>query len=271
MSFKELLFLLLLFVICVLGQFNPANYNSSFILNSGPNDYTIYWKIFNETIQIALVATPLSWVGFGIGEPNGNGSMLGSDIVIATVSNDGSFVVNDMYSLEKDSYPSIDHCNDWTIISGQQTTSTIFEISRALNTGDFQDRPIVSGQNIIIWAFGIDDVLTLGHRNNSRGAFFDFVFFGPNISAAQSGPTASTFGTPGQCGNTTSSSSMDTVGTAGVGAMVGVSIFAIVIIVGMNGGLLYIALKSKSATNGKHIKLADQEAIDGPDEGNIEH
>jgi hypothetical protein len=46
---------------------------------------------------------------------------------------------------------------------------TIIEFKRQLNTGDSNDERIVSGTNLIIWAFGPNDDLFKGHDGDGYG------------------------------------------------------------------------------------------------------
>lgn len=163
------------FCFCVLG-FNPASYNSSYVLNPAPNDYTIYWTVENNQINIALVVNTQGWVGFGIAEPT-SGGMAGSDILTLYFADSGVLSYDDRYTFSE-TLPVVDQCNNWILNSGQQTSDghSVFELTRALDTGDPQDRPIVPGENRIIWAFGSTNVLSYhGYINRNAQSF---VFYG---------------------------------------------------------------------------------------------
>ncbi len=82
-------------------------------------------------------------IGFGIGEPT-SGSMPGADIMIAKVQN-GNATISDHFATAKE-MPQEDICSDWKLVSGSETNGiTTIEVTRALNTGDAQDRPFVAG------------------------------------------------------------------------------------------------------------------------------
>ncbi|GAB0493947.1 hypothetical protein MMPV_005235 [Pyropia vietnamensis] len=151
---------------------------------------TLHWTLKEATIDLALiivapdVVTPNAtalWVGFGIGEP-ASGSMLGADIVTAEFGNGGggssgggsgapcSLVDRHvpMVSYPLDSsvggdavFPVPDDCPDkesWVLaacaVDSSAGTLTL-EVSRSLAAPDpAQDRTIVAGRNILMYAYG---------------------------------------------------------------------------------------------------------------------
>ena len=46
---------------------------------------------------------------------------------------------------------------------------TVIEVKRALDTGDKYDIPIVKGINKIIWAYGLDDTISMKHTVRGYG------------------------------------------------------------------------------------------------------
>eukprot|EP01035_Chromulina_nebulosa_P022045 gene22045-28538_t len=116
-----------------------------------------------------------TWIGFGISE---TGHMLGSDIVSVSYVG-GQFYVDDRYVPWAASplltapipFPEADNHNDWTLICADITNSSISAIvSRALDTGDDQDRVFESGVSLpVIYAFGSTVVRVAYHGGTNRG------------------------------------------------------------------------------------------------------
>jgi len=150
---RVILSLFSLLYICL--AFNPSSYPKS--LSLIPDQYNLYWRINNSTgmIYLALEVKTLGWVGFGLGEST-SGSMPGADIVSGMVSN-GVAQIQDRHAVAKE-YPNIDDCQNWILVSGEEnSTWTIIEVARKLDTNDTQDRPFV-GRNRIVFAWGTTDV-----------------------------------------------------------------------------------------------------------------
>ena len=70
--------------------------------------------------------------------------MPGADILVGSVVND-VVTISDRFALAKE-LPVEDTCADWKLVSGSEVDNvTTIEVSRLLDTGDSQDRPIVPG------------------------------------------------------------------------------------------------------------------------------
>ena len=64
---------------------------------------------------------------------------------------------------------SLDAHNDWSIVSGSEDDGvTDVHLTRALKTGDSQDREIIPGPQRVVWAWGSADAV--GYHGSRRGA-----------------------------------------------------------------------------------------------------
>jgi len=177
----------------------------------GDYKYSIFWKVqqqrrrqqeaaasehLNGSITLLLTVASsssasystntISWVGFGLSEV---GHMVGSDIV--TVRYDASTdtaIVEDRWvdwsPSEVDlptpgAYPQLDVHNDWTLMC-QSSTSSSFStiITRALDTGDGQDRVFRGGMLPVIYAWGE----AFGYHGGANRGSGLVTFFGPTTS-----------------------------------------------------------------------------------------
>eukprot|EP01089_Gocevia_fonbrunei_P014176 TRINITY_DN381_c0_g1_i6.p1 TRINITY_DN381_c0_g1~~TRINITY_DN381_c0_g1_i6.p1 ORF type:complete len:220 (+),score=41.65 TRINITY_DN381_c0_g1_i6:82-741(+) len=131
-------------------------------------DYTVHWKIANESIFLLLEVNTLGWVGFGLGEPT-SGSMPGADIVTGYVDNNGTIVIKDRHATIF-GLPAEDTCQDWSVVGGNKTNGkTFLELSRRLVTHDRSDRPIVEGLTRILFAYGTNDDTEVAYHTTRRG------------------------------------------------------------------------------------------------------
>ena len=134
-------------------------------------DYELEWSVIGDEIFIKITADTKGYVALGITEAGG---MIGSDIVVASVDDDdGSLTVIDYYA-EAESMPEVDCKQDWVGHWGQQTsTHTSVIISRKLNTGDYQDRPILNDgyPSRLLLAYSPFDLDNLHYHAQSKFAF----------------------------------------------------------------------------------------------------
>ena len=116
------------------------------ILPSG--SYSLGWRFTESHWEVVLVAETDGYVALGIAEQT-SGSMPGSDIVIATVTPEGTPMARDYYATSK-STPTLDCHQDWEITSGiRKGKMLIVELRRKIDTNDPQDRALVeSVQNL---------------------------------------------------------------------------------------------------------------------------
>jgi hypothetical protein len=107
----------------------------------------IHWTTNDSHIQLAVAANATGWVGFGLAE---SGSMRGADVILYTAETDelvDSYVLDDLVT------PMPDDCQSWTLVNSivdAQDGFIIFEATRALNTGDSQDRVMIDDSNDFI-------------------------------------------------------------------------------------------------------------------------
>lgn len=84
---------------------------------------------------------------------------------IGYVTEEGNVKVEDRYAMAKET-PILDDCQSWKLVAGEETQGvTIIEVRRKLDTKDFQDRPITSGNLRIVWAFGMTDEFSYHEAN----------------------------------------------------------------------------------------------------------
>ena len=99
--------------------------------------YDMSWNISNGRFITRVSAPTTGWVGLGIGE-YGAGAMPGGDFVICTAEG----TIEDRWAPGYVT-PLLDANQDWTLhYSGGDAAETWCVMSRALDTGDNQDRPI---------------------------------------------------------------------------------------------------------------------------------
>jgi hypothetical protein len=138
----------------------------------------IFWNVDkdDDTIRLAIAVRASGWVGLGISEAGG---MIGSDVALFAAS-DPSVVV-DAHVVDSLSMPMTDGCQNWKLESSTLATMggngwMIVEVSRPLDTGDAQDRPIVydvdpwTAPTRIIAAWGDDDAVSYHGDKKARGS-----------------------------------------------------------------------------------------------------
>lgn len=164
---------------------------------STPINYKAYHKVDGSTFHLILTAdTDSRWLGFGIGEPT-SGHMKGGDFV--TVSWDdqtNQATAQDRYAtfaaFDGSSYSgltaSLDSKHDWTIVEASKGSGKqVIHMTRALDTGDTQDRVIGTGPQKALWAYG--DSLSVGYHA-SRGSVSTEFRADPNPPLPTTMPTS---------------------------------------------------------------------------------
>ena len=169
-------------------------------LSSSPL-YTLSWNISSDsttiTFMISITGTTITpkWIGFGLSE---SGHMLGSDIVTVVYNTGtGAATITDnwvdwapmdptqgtpdvgpgtnLLGLTQDTY------QNYNLICATSASLTLTAvITRAINTGDGQDRVIVSGNMPVVYAWGTTSLVTYHSSNRGSSAV---TFFGPTIPA----------------------------------------------------------------------------------------
>eukprot|EP00756_Hemistasia_phaeocysticola_P026013 Hpha_TRINITY_DN16036_c3_g6::TRINITY_DN16036_c3_g6_i1::g.120620::m.120620 len=124
---------------------------------------TLHWRadMGTETLYLGLEA-PIDdsgasdaggWVGVGIAEQSA-GSMPGADILVVRQESSGQWIVEDRHALAF-AAPVLDEIQDWKIDGATVDNGTLYAtIHRKFDTQDGQDRPIVGGSMLILWARG---------------------------------------------------------------------------------------------------------------------
>ena len=70
--------------------------------------------------------------------------MAGADILVGAVDANGGVSIGDYWSKENGT-PQLDECQDWVLVAGSSADGvTAIEAVRPLDTGDRQDRPLLS-------------------------------------------------------------------------------------------------------------------------------
>ena len=151
-------------------------------------------KVVGSTLHLILSASHSGYLGFGFAEPS-TGHMKGADLLTVSVTN-GQISADDRYAdfapttytgpTYTNGYSGLtaafDVHNDWSIVGGSEVGGvTEVWLTRALVTGDQQDRDVLGGPNRIVWAWGASDQVL--YHGSKRGAT-TATFFG---SAASSG------------------------------------------------------------------------------------
>jgi hypothetical protein len=148
--------------------------------------YILKWKLSSDqssiTVMTSITGSSPQWIGLGVSEV---GHMLGSDIVTVLYNTSPVLTDNwvDWYAYDpsvgypSSLYPTPDTYNNWLLSCASKSSGVLMTImSRALDTGDGQDRAIVSGPNHIIWAWGTTPYVS-HHLSENRGSS-SVTFFG---------------------------------------------------------------------------------------------
>ena len=133
-------------------------------------DWEVFWSSDAQYVYIGLRAKTGGFVSLGI-QPGT--TMLNADIIFGYVV-DGAVTLVDMHSTGAYGPHSPDTTlggEDNIIASGgsQEGEYTTIEFQRALDTGDEYDKPLVSGANKIIWAYGPNDGMANMHSGRGYG------------------------------------------------------------------------------------------------------
>jgi len=154
-----------------------ATWAADGVISSGeyPNtntygDYEINWRSEEQYICIGLKVKTTGWVAVGM-QPGL--TMNNADIILGDISND-QVVVYDQYSTGNfgphTSDEQLGGTDDILEFGGKEIAGyTIIEFKRALDTADKYDRPLATGSNKIIWAYGSDDQIQVKHSTRGYG------------------------------------------------------------------------------------------------------
>ncbi|CAM9974997.1 unnamed protein product [Ascophyllum nodosum] len=152
---------------------------SSYVRNASlGTDLDLFWTIDPDlqTIRVAVHAKAASgWAGFGVSEMGG---MEGADIVYYEAAA-GS--ITDAHAIVAGT-PVTDVCTqDWTLLSAEKgTDGLVFEVERALETGDSQDRAFTddsaegASSTTLIAAWGNTESISYHESNFAQGQVIMF-------------------------------------------------------------------------------------------------
>ena len=138
------------------GVISPGEYKN--FQQFGEN-YELHWSIEDEYLLVAMKARTSGWVAFGI-QPDLR-SEKNIDMILGYVS-DKKTTVFDLFIADNPELYARDvelgGTNDITEFGGKEERSfTVVEFKRKVNNNDEYDQPLISGANIIRWAYGSDD------------------------------------------------------------------------------------------------------------------
>lgn len=133
--------------------------------------YRLYWRRFEDTVQMGIEAETEGWVAVGI-QPGS--AMQDADIIIGYIA-DSQVTVEDHYSTGRfgPHKPDTEQggTDDILAFGGSEMEGvTIVEFSRKLETGDGYDNPLsADAVNTVIWAYGTADNTSLQHAPRGYG------------------------------------------------------------------------------------------------------
>lgn len=171
-------------------NFDPADYGVNVVTLRQEIDYKMYWKVVGDTIEVALRAKVLGWLGWGL-SPNAEISKqtIGCVPIWPSVSSDQYIfwvddTTNQVFGADFYNHDFIVLCLD-TEINGtknilglngyQENGYTTIKFTRLLKTGEEHDLDINLSQAFLAWAIGekdpVDETLVDQHKadGNYRG------------------------------------------------------------------------------------------------------
>jgi len=148
------------------GVITPGEYKK----NKSFGDFELSWTTDDQYVYMGIKAKTVGWVAVGF-DPES--MMQNADIVQGYMQN-GKLSIADMYSTGQfgPHPPDTEQGGTNDILeSGGKTENgyTTIEFKRKLDTGDKFDKPLHSGLNKIIWAYGSDPQFTLKHMARGSG------------------------------------------------------------------------------------------------------
>lgn len=128
-------------------------------------DMRFLWRLREDSLDIKLAAPTKGWVAVGFA-PDGALNMKGADLVIGSVRA-GKVEVFDHYGTMKDKHQDDERLggkSDISNVSGLEADGvTEVQFTLPLNSGDDKDRPIGTGDNTVLLAYGRSDRIVLKH------------------------------------------------------------------------------------------------------------
>lgn len=157
---------------------DPSSFSFKGPLGTAPYNCTFYWSIVGgATLDAALTCNVQGWIAFGLSNQAGGG-MTNCDVVTGQVVGT-NMVVADRWSTSQQA-PSYDIPADpqgsLIAVDGSRVgTLTTIWWSRALNTNDAKDRPIVPGLMEVNFAINPTTDLFAYHDKNRATTYIDFI------------------------------------------------------------------------------------------------
>jgi len=146
------------------------------------HQFRVYWDHLNDdVIEIGMEANTTGWIAIGLSP---NGGMENSDIMIGWVDDDdGSVTLQDRYTGDSMTRPSLDDEDHLTLIEGEQKdgiTRIRFQRTRTLDCDDASghDMAVTQGTSRVIYAWNDND----GDEDNANS----IDYHGANQRGAQS-------------------------------------------------------------------------------------
>jgi hypothetical protein len=169
----------------------------------------LWWACQADEVFFLFERKGLGYIGFGF-RPSADHGMVGSDMVMAGVTDEGPVFALDTMAFTTD-MPTPDARQDMQNIRGVRsaTNSTLVAFSRMRNTGDSADIAIVEGKMHVTWALG------------ESNAFVQHVSHGVlDVELCAASPTESTAEASSSGSDTSSSSDAAIIVGCVIGALV---------------------------------------------------
>ena len=146
------------------GVISPGEYNDKVLIDA-TNNFYLYYALNGTTIYFAMVADALGWISVGFGYSS---KMQDADIIIGYVDGSGAHV-QDNFGTGTISHQADAVQNILSYGGSENSTSTIIEFSRYLDTGDAAEDTVIQLDTTInmIWAVAGADDFTSYH--SARG------------------------------------------------------------------------------------------------------
>merc|ERR1719195_2062519 len=143
------------------------------------HQFRLYWShLDDDVMDIGIEANATGWIAIGLSP---NGGMENSDIMLGWVDdNDGSVILQDRYTGDSQSRPTLDDVDHLTLIEGEQEngiTRIRFQRTRTLDCDDESghDMAVSQGTSRVIYAFhdddgDADDETAISYHGSNRGS-----------------------------------------------------------------------------------------------------
>lgn len=173
--------------------YNASTFLSSTTTTTTTQGAAVHWSLNDTHIALAVAVRATGWLGFGLSE---NGGMRGADVFLFETARPDQ--IRDAHVLGEVLVPVTDCQQDWDLEAwyDESLDFLIVQVTRALDTNDPQDRPIVTATDVpptrIIAAWGDTPEAQYHGPNRVRGAV-QWTQDGMQDFAAMMGDDAQTF------------------------------------------------------------------------------